>query len=277
VAIRMGLLGKKIGMTQVFGTPDGDAKTAGRWQAVTAILAGPCVVLAKLTPEKNGYAAIRLGFDDQKAHRVNKPLGGQFSAGNTTPKRFIQEIQLKPEELDQFSVGQSLKPSQVFKVGQKVDVTARSKGKGFQGVMKRHNFKGFRATHGTHEYFRHGGSIGCRLTPGRVMKGKKMPGQMGNKVCTTQNLSIHEILDDKNLVLIAGAVPGHPGSYLKIRHAAKRPELTFELIASTPSGKTENNAPNDDPENAQIESSAAAPAVSGKEDTNSQATTPAKA
>jgi len=216
----MGLLGKKIGMMQTF-----DKK--GTWAAVSVVQMGPCVVLDVLTPEKNGYSAIRFGFDEKSERRTNKPLAGQFTRAKTTPKRFIREIRLVPEEAAKFSVGQTVSIGEVFQPGDFIDVTGISKGKGFQGVMKRYNFSGFKASHGTHEYFRHGGSIGCRLTPGRVFKGTKMPGQMGNRRNTTQNLVVSEVLEDQNLLLIKGSVPGAPDGYLVVRRAAKHPASPF--------------------------------------------------
>lgn len=219
---RMGLFGKKVGMTQTFDQ-------TGNCVALSVIETGPCVVLDILTPQRNGYSAIRVGFDEQKAQRITRPRAGEFAKADTTPKRFVREIRLSEEELGQFSVGQTLSVAQVFGKGDVIDVTGTSRGKGFQGVMKRHNFSGFRATHGTHEYFRHGGSIGCRLTPGRVYKGRKMPGQMGNKRTTVQNIKIYDVLPEKNLILVRGAIPGAPGGYLQVRLSAKKLRGAFEL------------------------------------------------
>ena len=223
MASRMGLLGKKVGMVQDF-----DDK--GNWAAYTVVECGPCVVLDIKTEERDGYWAIKLGFDDQKPHRVNRPDMGVFAKAKSDPKRWVREIRLSKEEAQQFEVGQVLTPEQVFRAGDPIDVTGTSKGKGFQGVMKRYHFRGIRATHGSHEYFRHGGSIGCRLTPGRVAKGRKMPGQMGNKRVTTQNLSVNEVIGDKGLVLIRGAVPGAPGGYVTVKHATKTLRGSFQLI-----------------------------------------------
>jgi len=220
MAFRMGLLGKKIGMTQAFNEK-------GEWTAICAIQTGPCVVLEVLTPEKNGYAAIRLGFDEAKPRNVSKPRAGQFARASTSPKRFVREIRLSPEEAAKFELGQTVSVGEVFQAGDIIDVTGTSKGKGFQGVMKRYHFKGFRATHGTHEYFRHGGSIGCRLTPGRVWKGKKMPGQMGNKRVTVQNIKVVEVLEDKNLLLLSGGIPGSAESYVMVHQGAKHAPRPF--------------------------------------------------
>ncbi len=222
MASRMGLLGKKVGMTQTF-----DEK--GTWVSMSVIEVGPCVVLDKKNVERDGYSSLVLGYDDTPARRVRKPQMGLFDKVKTSPKRYLREIRLSAEELEQFEVGQTLTVDQVFSAGDVIDVTGTSRGKGFQGVMKRYNFKGFKATHGAHEYFRHGGSIGCRLTPGRVPKGRKMPGQMGNKRVTVQNLRVREVVADRNLLLVANAVPGAPDNYVMVRFAAKREPMPFTL------------------------------------------------
>ncbi len=212
---KMAILGKKLGMTQIFSTD-------GNRIPVTVIEAGPNLVLGLRTPDKHGYSALQLGFDDQKEHRVNKPDMGQFKKAGVTPKRFIREVRLEPETVANYSVGQTLTVADVFKVGDPVDVTGISKGKGFQGVMKRHNFGGFEASHGTHEYFRHGGSIGCRMTPGRVHKGKRMAGHMGAERVTVQNLKVVGIKPEENLLLVLGAVPGPVNGYVTVRFATKK-------------------------------------------------------
>ncbi|MCA9667219.1 MAG: 50S ribosomal protein L3 [Myxococcales bacterium] len=222
----MGLLGRKVGMTQAF-----DQK--GEWAALSVVEVGPCVVVDKKTEARDGYTAVVLGFGEKAPRRTNKPQTGQFAKANTTPKRWLREVRLSAAETEQFEVGQTLTVDQVFDSGDFIDVTGTSKGKGFQGVMKRYNFSGFRATHGTHEYFRHGGSIGCRLTPGRTVKGKKMPGQMGNKRVTTQNLKVREVVGNRNLLLIPGSVPGAPDGLLVVKHAAKRPDVPFALRTPT--------------------------------------------
>jgi large subunit ribosomal protein L3 len=213
---KMGLLGKKIGMTQIF-TEDGNR------EPVTVIATGPCTVLEKRTPDQDGYAAIRLGMDDQKPSRVNRPDLGQFKKADTEPKRFVREIRLEADAVDGFEIGQEIKVADVFAAGDVVDVTGTSRGKGFQGVMKRYHFRGFRATHGSHEFFRHGGSIGCRLTPGRVVKGKKMAGHMGSRRVTLQNLTVVGVREDDNVLLIRGGVPGGKNGYVIIRYARKKP------------------------------------------------------
>ena len=195
--------------------------------------------------ERDGYSAIQFGFGEKSERLTRKPDAGQFARAKTTPKRFVREIRLDPEQTSLFSIGQTVTVSQVFKAGDKVDVTGVSKGKGFQGVMKRHHFGGFKATHGTHEYFRHGGSIGCRLTPGRVVKGKKMAGQLGNKRVTVQNVTVIDVDDEKNLLMLGGGIPGAPSSYLVLKQAAKRPprSLRLETPAAEPPPVPEAEAP----------------------------------
>lgn len=224
---RMGLLGKKVGMLQDF-----DEK--GVWASYSVVEVGPCVVVDIKTQARDGYSAIKLGFDDQKPHRVNKPEKGVFAKADTAPKRYVREIRLSEEECAQFKVGQTLSLDEVFQDNDTLDIIGTSKGKGYQGVMKRHNFHGTHATHGAHEVYRHGGSIGCRLTPGHTVKGRKMAGQMGNKRVTVQNIGIGRLVADKNLLLLKGAVPGAPGSYVTLKHASKRLLPPFELIQSAP-------------------------------------------
>ncbi len=215
MAFRMGLIGKKVGMTQVFSAD-------GERVPVTVIAAGPCVVLSKRTPENDKYAAIQIGFDEKKPERVNRPEAGLFKKANTKPTKIIREIRLADGEVAKYEVGQVLRPSEVFKAGNCVDVIGQSKGKGYQGVMKRHKLGGNRSTHGMHEFFRHGGSIGCRLTPGRVHKGKRMSGHMGDERKTIQNLEVFDILADENILLIRGAVPGAKHEYVLIQNAVKK-------------------------------------------------------
>ena len=213
---QMGLLGRKVGMTQYF-EDDGDVV------AVTVIEAGPCTVLqVKTEDSKDGYNAIQIGFGERKASKNNKPLTGHVnkSGGDKTPS-LISEIRLTKEEVAKYSVGQVLSAADVFSPEDTVDVTGTSKGKGFAGVMKRHNFAGFIRSHGTHEFFRHGGSIGTRLTPGHVLKGKKMPGHQGAEQKTIQNLRIARVDTDRNLVFVRGGVPGPNGGYVKVRKAVK--------------------------------------------------------
>lgn len=202
-------------MTQVF-TDDGVRVP------VTVIELGPCVVVGKRTPEKHGYSALQLGFGTQKPQRVRKPVMGQYAHLDGDPPRYVREIRIPASELDKYEVGQKISVSDVFGEGEFVDVTGTSKGRGFQGVMKRHGFAGFRASHGTHEYFRHGGSIGCRLTPGRVVKGKKMPGHMGVDQVTVQNLEVVGVRPEDHVLLVKGAVPGPNRGFVIVRKAVKK-------------------------------------------------------
>lgn len=213
---QMGLLGRKIGMTQLF-SDDGDVIP------VTVIEAGPCTVLrVKRSETKDGYDAIQIGFGTNKASRATKADLGQLkSAGLEEPPRWIREIRLEGDAAAKYEAGATVGAGDVFEAGQTVDVTGISKGRGFSGVMKRHNFAGFERSHGVHEYFRHGGSIGTRLTPGHVQKGKKMPGQMGNEQVTVQNLEIARVDAERNLVYVRGGVPGPKGALVTIRQAVK--------------------------------------------------------
>ncbi len=214
-ALRTGLLGKKLGMTQVF-TATGDLR------AVTAIHAGPNVVVGKRTVEKDGYAAVRLGYAEKPLRLSNKPEIGVFAKNGLQPQRFLREVRVTPADLEKYEVGKTVALDAIFKANTYVDVIGTSKGKGYQGVMKKHHMPGFRASHGTHEFFRHGGSIGCRLTPGRVHKGKRMSGHMGDVRKTVQNLTLVQILAEENVLLVQGSVPGGKNGYVLVRNATKR-------------------------------------------------------
>lgn len=211
---KMGLFGRKIGMIRVFH----DGHSVG----CTALMVGPCKVIAKRTPDKHGYAALQLGFEESDERSVKRPQAGYFKkAGAEKSMRVLREVRLDPKELDKFEVGATLKPADVFKQGDVVDVVGTTKGKGYQGVMKRHKMAGDTATHGTHEFHRHGGSIGCRLTPGRTHRGKRMSGLMGNVRMTSSDLVVVEVLNDKNLVLVKGSVPGPANGLILLRGSTK--------------------------------------------------------
>ncbi len=198
-----GLIGKKLGMTQIF-TEDGFRL------ACTVLELGPCsVVQKKLANGKDGYNAIKLGFEDVAEKKLNRPRLGVFKAKSLEPKRHLRELRLNADDIDDYKVGQELK-SELFKVGDIVNVSGTSKGSGFAGVMKRHGFRGAKRTHGAHEAFRHGGAIGMCADPGKVIKGQKMPGQKGNKRVTVKQLRIVRSHPDLNLVLVQGSVPGPP-------------------------------------------------------------------
>ena len=214
MAQKIGLLGKKIGMTQVFAD-DGEAVP------VTVIQTGPCHVLDIRTQERDGYTALVLGFDEKPVRLANKAEVGALKEG-VKPQRFVRELRLPADEVAKYQVGQVLGPQDVFADDAVIDVEGTSKGKGYQGVMKRHHMAGFRNTHGTHEYFRHGGSIGCRLTPQRVHKGKRMAGQMGNEKVSIQNLQLLRIMPEDNVILVRGSIPGAANDYVVVTNAATR-------------------------------------------------------
>jgi large subunit ribosomal protein L3 len=204
-----GILGKKLGMTQVFG-PNGTAI------AVTVIEAGPCVVLQKKDEANDGYEAIQIGYDDQKEQRANKPEKGHAAKANTAPKRFIREI--RGVNLGEYEVGQELK-ADIFAAGDVVDVSGVTKGKGFQGAIKRHNQSRGPMAHGS-RYHRGPGSLGS-INPNRVFKGQTLPGQMGGDNVTIQNLEVVKVDADRNLILVKGSVPGPKNSYVVVRSAVK--------------------------------------------------------
>jgi large subunit ribosomal protein L3 len=222
MSYRTGVLGKKLGMTQVF-TNTGDRT------AVTAIQAGPCVVVDKCTPDKHGYAAVKLGFGDKPLRVTKKSEIGAFKKAGLAPHRFIRELRVEAADLDKYEVGKPVSLATVFTPMSYIDVTGTSKGKGYQGVMKRHHMPGFRASHGTHEFFRHGGSIGCRLTPGRVHKGKRMSGHMGDVKRTVQNLILIEIDAEENVLLVRGSIPGGKNGLVTIRNAKKKAGVKVKL------------------------------------------------
>ena len=210
---QMGLLTKKLGMTEYYNE-EGDRIP------VTVLLAKGNIVLGHRTQERDGYTAIQLAFDDQKPSRLTKPKLGQFKKIEATPKRKIKEFRVPAELLDKYPIGSEV-GLELFAAGQLVDVTGTSKGKGFQGVMKRHGMRGEKRTHGQHEVYRHGGSIGCRLTPGRVLPGKRMSGQMGNETVTVQNLKVAKVIPEKGVILVRGSIPGGTNGYVQVRHSIK--------------------------------------------------------
>jgi large subunit ribosomal protein L3 len=211
----IGLIGKKLGMTQIFGEN-------GSVIPVTVVKAGPCVVVQKKAEGTDGYNAVQLGFEEiTKVSKVTKPRMGHFKKANIAPMRRLKEFRVDAEELTSYETGSEV-PIDLFGPGDFVDVTGVSIGKGYAGVMKRHNFSGQPGGHGTHEFFRHGGSIGNNTTPGRTLKGRKMAGQMGNRKVTVQNLKVVEVRGDTNVVMIEGAIPGPRNGYLILRKAVKK-------------------------------------------------------
>ena len=206
-----GILGKKLGMTQVFVSD-------GRRVPVTVVEAGPCTVLQKKTESTDGYNALQVGFSAKKTHRATKPMMGHFKKADQGAFTFLRE--LGAENVDDYQVGDQITCDTVFKPGDVIDVTGTSKGKGFQGVVKRWGFSGGRATHGS-KFHRAPGSIGMSAWPARVLKGKKMPGQMGNARVTQQGLEIVEVRAEQNLVLIKGAIPGPNHGLVMLRKTFK--------------------------------------------------------
>ena len=208
--MKKGIVGKKIGMTQIF---DDNGKVI----PVTVIEAGPCVVVQKKTLENDGYNAVQVGFGDLKVNRANKPQKGHFAKAGVTAKRFLKEFRL--EDAESYTLGQEIK-ADVFAAGDKVDATAKSKGKGFQGAIKRHGQSRGPMAHGS-KYHRHAGSNGSATTPGRVFKGKHMPGHMGAVRVTVQNLEVVSVDAEKNLILVKGAVPGPKKSLVMLKESVK--------------------------------------------------------
>jgi len=207
-----GILGTKLGMTQVFDENN-------RVVPVTVVQAGPNVVTQVRTPQGDGYNAVQLAFGAIDPRKVNKPETGHFAKAGATPRRHL--VELRTSDAGQYTVGQEITAS-VFDAGAVVDVVGTSKGKGTAGVMKRHGFHGLGASHGTQRKHRSPGSIGGCATPGRVFKGLRMAGRMGNARVTTQNLTVHRVDEENGLLLIKGAVPGPRGGLLLVKTAAKK-------------------------------------------------------
>lgn len=206
-----GLIGKKLGMSQIFAAD-------GTLIPVTIIQAGPCTVVQKKTTHRDGYSAIQLGFGTRKPQRATKALVGHCKKANAAPFAVLREFHT--DDVDQYEVGNALTVANVFQTGEAVDVIGTTKGRGYSGVIKRHGMAGFPGSRGTHEYFRHGGSIGNRSFPGRIFKGKRMAGQYGNTRVTVTHLRVVDVRAEENLLFIRGAIPGAPGGVVVIRKAA---------------------------------------------------------
>jgi len=206
-----GLLGEKLGMTQVFDENN-------RIVPVTVVQAGPCVVTQVRAADVDGYAAVQIAYGAIDPRKVTKPSGGHFAKAGVTPRRHL--VELRTDDAGDYTLGQEI-TAELFESGQIVDVVATSKGKGTAGVMKRHGFHGVSASHGSHRNHRKPGSIGGASTPGRVFKGIKMAGRMGAARTTTQNLTVHAVDTDRGLLLIKGAIPGPKGGIVLVRTAAK--------------------------------------------------------
>lgn len=208
--MKKAILGKKVGMTQVFDSE-------GRALPVTVIEAGPNVVVQKKTVENDGYAAIQVGFEDAKEKRVTKPIKGHFAKAKVTFKKYLRELRL--EDAENFEVGQEIK-ADVFTVGERVDISGVSKGKGYAGAIKRHNFHRGPMTHGS-KYHRAAGSMGASSDPSRTFKGKKLPGHMGAANVTVQNMEVVMVDPERNVILVKGGVPGIRGSLVMIKDSVK--------------------------------------------------------
>ena len=232
---KMGLIGRKLGMTRYFHD---DGSSLG----CTVLEVGPCVVTGQRTAEKHGYTALQLGFEEQATRKLTRPESGYFKkSGLEKMPAVVREVRL--DEAGQMSgrqIGEVITAAQVFKAGDVVDVVGVTKGKGYQGVMKLHKMAGDTDTHGTHEFFRHGGSIGCRLTPGRVHKGKRMPARMGGKKYTSSDLVVVKILEEKHVVLVKGSVPGPINGLIVLKGSTKNvrkyivPVIQREVEAKNP-------------------------------------------
>ncbi|MBN2195829.1 MAG: 50S ribosomal protein L3 [Polyangiaceae bacterium] len=209
-----GVIGRKVGMTQIFNAD-------GTVVPCTVVEARP-VVVAKRTQAQDGYDAIVLGIGERKEKHTSKPLAGFFKKQNVSPRRSLRELRCPAEYAAKYEVGQEVRLDEVFSEGQFVDVQGVSIGRGFSGVMRRHNFKGQSQTHGTHEYERHGGAIGTNMTPGRTLPGMKMPGQHGNRTLSVLNQRVVKVIPDQNLLLIRGGIPGSRNSLVVVRGAIKR-------------------------------------------------------
>ena len=207
-----GILGAKLGMTQVWDN--------NRVVPVTVVQAGPCVVTQIRTTDKDGYSAVQLAYGAINPRKVKKPISGHYAKANVAPRRHL--VELRTTDASDYELGQEITVD-TFEPGTLVDVTGRTKGKGFAGVMKRHGFRGLRASHGVERKHRSPGSIGGCATPGRVFKGQRMAGRMGGVRHTVQNLTVHAVDPENNLLLIKGAVPGPKGGLVLIRTAAKTP------------------------------------------------------
>lgn len=209
--MKKGIIGKKLGMTQVFDQN-------GNVIPVTVIEAGPCLVTFKKTAENDGYEAVQLGYGDIKANKVTKPLKGHFDKYDVAPKRVLKEFRL--DDTSALNIGDLVK-ADVFTEGEAVDVVGRSKGKGYAGVIKRHGFHRLKMSHGTGPVARHGGSLGACSTPSRVYKNKKMAGHLGAVRVTVQNLAVVKVDAEKNILAVKGAIPGPKGGYVFVSDSVK--------------------------------------------------------
>lgn len=208
------MVGRKLGMTQVFSE-------SGDRVPVTVVRTGPCTVVQKKTEENDGYSAVQLGFEEVKAQRLTRPEKGHLDKAGVPPRRVLFEVRLPAKEAGALEVGQTLGCADAFQPGQRVDVTGTTKGRGFTGVVKRHGFPTRTSSHGTHEYFRHGGANGSGTFPGRVFPGLRMAGHYGDERCTILRLEVVRIDPERNLLFIRGAVPGAANGLVRVRGAIR--------------------------------------------------------
>jgi large subunit ribosomal protein L3 len=218
----LGLIGRKVGCTHLFGEQ-------GEIQHVTVVEVGPCMVIGKRTMAKDGYTALRLAYGEKPDRLVKRPERGQFKAANVPPARVVKELRVPDDITAKYEVGQKLVVADVFKKGELVDVTGTSKGRGMAGVIKRHRFNSWVASHGTHEYFRHSGSIGQNMTPGHTYKGLRMPGHMGACRVTTIGMRVADVDVEQDLILIKGSVPGHRNAVVVVRKSLRRGEARAQI------------------------------------------------
>ncbi len=218
-----GIYGRKLGCTQLF-TADGTV------QRVTVVECGPVVVVGKRTMEKDGYTALIVGMDERKEKHTSKPLAGMYKKAAVTPKRFLKELRANDEFVAKWEIGATMKLDEIFTVDQYVDAQGITRGRGFTGVMRRWNFAGGVGSHGTHEYFRHGGSIGTNMTPGRTLPNLKMPGQYGNETLSVLNLKVARIDVDKHLLFIHGGIPGSKNKIVLVRQAVKKSKKVVRAV-----------------------------------------------
>ncbi|HSN99983.1 MAG TPA: 50S ribosomal protein L3 [Candidatus Nanopelagicales bacterium] len=229
-----GIIGRKIGMTQIFDE---------RGEVIRCtVVQGGAVVIGKRTLEKDGYSALIVGLDERKEKHTTKPLAGYFKKTGVTPKRWVKELRCSPEHAAKFEAGQALKVEDVFEVGQYVDAQGRTRGRGFSGVVRRWSFAGAVSSHGTHEYFRHGGSIGTNMTPGRTLPGLKMPGHYGDETVTIHNLRLIKVIPEDQLVLIEGGIPGPDGQFVVVRGAVKKPTKRWNIVRAVETKKKKGGA-----------------------------------
>lgn len=209
-----GIFGRKLGCTQIF-------EEDGTVTRVSVVEAGPVVVLAKRSSEKDGYTALLLGFEERNDKHTKKPAAGFFKKVGSTPKRVVKELRCDPEFASKWEVGQTLKLDEIFQPGQRVDARGTTRGRGFTGVVRRWGFAGAVSTHGTHEYRRHPGSIGTNMTPGRTLPNLKMGGQYGNETVSILNIKVARVDAEKHLLLLEGGLPGASNGLVLVRQAVK--------------------------------------------------------